>query len=92
MKAVFEETLLAESSNTEVVENNHYFPREDVNMDYLIKSETQYTCPWKGDATYYHIITGEDNKTDGAWSYEAPKEAAKNIAGHICFEKELVSE
>lgn len=92
MKAVYKDVVLAESHNTEVVETNHYFPRDDVKMEYLIKSDTQYTCPWKGDATYYHIVLGDERMDDGAWSYDTPKEAAKNITGHICFEKKLVSE
>lgn len=48
MKAVLNGVVLAESNHTEVVENNHYFPREDVKMDYFTKSDKEYTCPWKG--------------------------------------------
>ncbi|MFO8068724.1 MAG: DUF427 domain-containing protein [Alkalibacterium sp.] len=92
MKAVFKDIVLAESDHTEVVEKNHYFPREDVKIEYLKKSGKQYTCPWKGEATYYHIVTGEERMDNGAWSYEHPKEAAKQIAGHICFEKKYVKE
>ena len=62
MKALFNDTVLAESDQTEVVEENHYFPREDVKTDYLKKSDKEYTCPWKGEATYYHIDTGKDQK------------------------------
>ena len=92
MKAVYKDTVLAESDNTEVVENNHYFPREDVKMDFFTESDKEYTCPWKGEATYYHIDTGEERIENGAWSYEDPKDAAKQIAGHICFEKKYVKE
>ncbi|GEK91214.1 DUF427 domain-containing protein [Alkalibacterium kapii] len=92
MKAILNDTVLAESSNTEVVEDNHYFPREDVKTDYLKESDKEYTCPWKGEATYYHIDTGEERKENGAWSYEDPKDAAKNITGYICFDKSLVTD
>lgn len=92
MKALLKDTVLADSTHTEVVESNHYFPREDVKMDYLVQSDTPYTCPWKGDATYYHIDTGSERMEDGAWSYDTPKDAAKNIAGHICFDKKLVTD
>ncbi len=90
MKAVYQNTVLAESEGTEVVENNHYFPREDVKLEYFTKSDKEYTCPWKGEATYYHIKVGEDRLENGAWSYENPKEAAKEIAGHMCFESDLI--
>ncbi|MDN6290505.1 MAG: DUF427 domain-containing protein [Tetragenococcus koreensis] len=92
MKAVLKDTVLADSNQTEVVESNHYFPREDVKTEYLKASDKQYTCPWKGEATYYHIDTGDERKENGAWSYDTPKDAAKNIAGYICFDKSLVSE
>ncbi|OJF92820.1 DUF427 domain-containing protein [Alkalibacterium sp. 20] len=92
MKAVLKDIVLAESDHTEVVEKNQYFPREDVKVEYLKKSDKQYTCPWKGEATYYHIDTGDEHMDNGAWSYEDPKEKAKNIAGHVCFEKKLVME
>ncbi len=90
MKAVYKDTVLAESNDTEVVEGNHYFPREDVKMEYFTKSDKQYTCHWKGEATYYHIDAGNGQLKDGAWSYENPKEKAKNITGYICFESKLV--
>lgn len=92
MKAVYKDTILAESTNTEVVEGNHYFPRDDVKMQYFTKSDKEYTCPWKGEATYYHIEVGGDRLENGAWSYEDPKEEAKQITGHICFEPKLVTE
>jgi len=90
MRAVYKNTVLAESDNTEVVEGNHYFPREDVDMDCLTESDKEYTCPWKGEATYYHIKVGDQRIENGAWSYEEPKEKARHIAGHICFEKNYV--
>ena len=92
MKAIYKDTVLVESNKTEVVEGNHYFPRDDVKMDYFSKSNKEYTCPWKGEATYYHIEVDGDRLENGAWSYEDPKEKAKQIAGHICFEPKLVTE
>lgn len=92
MKAVYKDTILAESNNTEVVEGNHYFPRDDVKMKFFKASDKEYTCPWKGEATYYHIEVDGDRLENGAWSYEDPKEKAKHIAGHICFEPKLVTE
>ena len=89
MKAVFNDVVLAESTNTEVVEKNQYFPREDVKMDHFKKSDKQYTCPWKGEATYYHIEANGELMENGAWSYEEPKEKAKQIAGHICFDPKV---
>ena len=89
MKAVWKDHVIAESDNTEVVEGNHYFPREDVKTKYLKLSTREYTCPWKGDAEYYHLEIHGDQTQNAAWSYPEPKEAAKNIKGYIAFEPKV---
>jgi uncharacterized protein (DUF427 family) len=62
-----------------------YFPRGDIAMAFLEKTETSTTCPHKGAASYYSIITAEGAIRDAAWSYEAPKDGAGEIAGHLAF-------
>ena len=87
MKALWNNTLIAESSETIVIENNHYFPADSVKKEYLEESQTVTTCPWKGEAHYYTInIDGEKN-TDAAWYYPEPKEAANEIKNYIAFWK-----
>ena len=54
-------------------------------MDYLEPSETETTCSWKGVANYYTINVGGQLNEDAAWYYTEPKEAAKNIQGHLAF-------
>lgn len=84
-KATWNGAVLAESDRCVVVEGNQYFPPDDVNMDYFEPSNTHTTCPWKGVASYYTIkVDGKENK-DAAWYYPTPKDAAKQIAGHIAF-------
>lgn len=90
MKAIWNNTSLAESSSTVVVEENHYFPPESVRMEYLRKSGRTYQCPWKGLAYYYDIVVGERVNRDAAWIYPEPTEAAKEIAGHVAFAKDKV--
>lgn len=85
MKAIWNGTVIAESDDTVVVENNHYFPENDVKMDLVGPSETKTTCPWKGIASYYTISVGKESNVDAAWYYPEPKEAAMNIKGHIAF-------
>lgn len=85
MKAVWNGAVLAESARTIVVEGNHYFPPDAVNLQYLKPSETHTTCPWKGRASYYHVeVAGQVNQ-DAAWTYPAPKDAASHIAGYVAF-------
>lgn len=84
-KAIWNGIILAESDHTEVVEGNHYFPREAINLEYFQGSDTHTVCPWKGTASYYNIkVNGHTNK-DAAWYYPQTKAAAKNIEGYIAF-------
>jgi uncharacterized protein (DUF427 family) len=78
---------LAESDETVVVEGNHYFPPDSINREYFEESDYHTHCPWKGLASYYSIVVeGKVNK-GAAWYYPEPKEAAKQIKGHIAFWK-----
>ena len=86
-KAIWNGAVLAESDNTVVVENNHYFPSDSVNKQYFKESDTHTTCPWKGLASYYTIeVDGQTNK-DAAWYYPDAKEKAKQIEGYVAFWK-----
>ena len=85
MKAVWEGEAIAESDSTVVVEGNQYFPPESVRKEYLKPSSTTTVCPWKGTASYYHVVVGERENRDAAWYYPEPKEAAVEIKNHVAF-------
>ncbi len=85
VKATWQGTVIAKSDNTRVVEGNHYFPPEDVDKSALKESDHQTTCPWKGEASYYHIeVDGQVNE-DAAWTYADPKDEASEIEDHLAF-------
>ena len=86
-KAVWKGKVLAESDTTIEVEGNPYFPPNSVNTEYLRPSDTSSTCPWKGEAHYYHIEVNGDVNRDAAWYYPQPKEEARHIKGYIAFWK-----
>ena len=67
MKAIWKGTTIAESNDTVVVEGNHYFPTNTVNMEYMQPSDTTTVCPWKGVASYYSINVDGELNTDAAW-------------------------
>jgi uncharacterized protein (DUF427 family) len=87
VKAIWNETVLAESDRTTVVEGNHYFPPETINSEYFRASETHTICGWKGTASYYTIVVDGKQNPDAAWYYPETKEEAKNIEGHVAFWK-----
>ncbi len=85
MKAIWNDTLIAQSDDTIVVEGNHYFPADSVKKEYFVKSDFTTMCGWKGMANYYSVnVKGKINK-DCAWYYAEPNDAAKKIKGRIAF-------
>lgn len=86
-KAVWNDTVIAESDDTVLVEGNHYFPPDAVRQDFLQASEHHTRCGWKGQASYYSLIVEGKTNTDAAWYYPDPLPAAENIRGRIAFWK-----
>jgi uncharacterized protein (DUF427 family) len=85
MKAVWNNTVIAESDATVVVEGNHYFPLASVNQSYCQPSDNTTSCFWKGTANYFTLdVDGEQNK-DAAFYYAEPKSKAENIKGYVAF-------
>lgn len=87
MKAIWNNTVIAESHSTIIIENNHYFPPSSVNSAFLKPSETTTVCPWKGEASYYTIKVNEDINKNAAWYYPNPKEKASDIKDYVAFWK-----
>jgi uncharacterized protein (DUF427 family) len=85
MRARWNDTVIAESDSTVVVEGNHYFPPDSINGDLLIPSETTTVCPWKGTASYYSLSVNGKENPDAAWYYPSPKDAAAQIKDHVAF-------
>ena len=87
MKAIWNGKIIAESNNTIIIENNHYFPADSINKKYFNSSKTSTTCPWKGKALYYNVTVDGDENVDAAWYYPNPKSMAEDIKGYIAFWK-----
>jgi uncharacterized protein (DUF427 family) len=87
MKAIWNQKVIAESDETIIVENNHYFPASAVKKEFLVPSTTHTTCPWKGVASYYSLRANGKDNPDAAWYYADPKRAAQNIKNYIAFWK-----
>ena len=87
MKATWNGTVLAESNATVVVEGNHYFPIDSIRAELFKPSATHTVCGWKGTASYYTLEVDGKQNPDAAWYYPTPKDAAKEIAGHVAFWK-----
>ena len=87
MRAIWNGTVIAESDDTVVVENNHYSPRSALKDEYLRPSSTTSVCPWKGTASYYSLEIDGQSNPDAVWFYPEPKDAAKQITDRVAFWK-----
>lgn len=96
MKAIWNDITVAEAPREELIyiEGNWYFPPNRVTKGYLRKSDTPYTCPWKGECQYFDIGDGTNWSKDNAWAYPTPKPSAvetvkKDFAGYVAFWRDV---
>ena len=62
----------------------YYLPRADLRVALSASPRTSH-CPYKGEASYWHLAAGGSEAADAAWSYEQPYPAVAAIAGHLAF-------
>ena len=80
--------VLGESRDAlELIEGDYpaviYFPRDDIAMAFLDRTDHSSHCPKKGDASYFSIVTKSTTLENAAWSYEAPMEGVDRIKDHL---------
>lgn len=88
--ARWNDTIVAASTDTVVVERNHYFPADSIDPALLEDSATTSHCPWKGEARYKTLVAGGKRNPDAVWYYPDPKPAAAEIKGRYAFWKGVV--
>ncbi|WP_329171827.1 DUF427 domain-containing protein [Streptomyces sp. NBC_01477] len=62
-----------------------YIPLDDVEPTALEPTDSRTYCPYKGDASYYSLITADGTVADAVWTYDKPYDAVSPIAGHVAF-------
>lgn len=82
--------VLVESKNALVLSEGNlpdmiYFPRDDIAMAFLDRTDHTSHCPHKGDANYFSIVTKSQTLDNAAWTYESPKDDVARIKDHIAF-------
>ena len=83
--------LVADTDNALTLQEStyaavQYIPLSDVNRNLLRPTDTATYCPYKGDASYFSVVTSAGATIDDViWTYEQPYEAVAAIAGHVAF-------
>lgn len=85
--AKWNDQVIAETNQFETVEGNIYFPRNSLKDEFFKPSNHETVCPWKGTASYFDVVVDGKVNQNAAWYYANPKDAAKNIKGHVAFWK-----
>lgn len=96
MKALWNDQIIAEAPREDLIyiEQNWYFPPNSIKAGVLRKSDTPYTCPWKGVCQYFDVGEGEKMSKDNAWSYPEPKPSAidivkKDFSNYVAFWRDV---
>ncbi|MFC2089852.1 DUF427 domain-containing protein [Bacteroidota bacterium] len=87
MKAIWNNKVIAESSDVKILEGNVYFPADSVNKDFLKESDTHTVCHWKGTASYYSLYVDGELNEDAVWYYPEPSEKSMVIKDRVAFWK-----
>ena len=62
-----------------------YFPRADVALEYMSRTDRSTHCPYKGDASYYTVLMDGQFAENAVWTYELPYPAMEAIAERLAF-------
>ena len=96
MKAIWHDQVIAEAEKDDLIyiEGNWYFPPASVKQEFLQKSDTPYTCPWKGVCQYFNVAQDDQVSQDNAWSYPEPKPSAietvkKDFSNYVAFWRDV---
>lgn len=95
LRVVFNGEVIADTSNAyRILETSHpptyYIPPEDIQMQFLHKTERQSFCEFKGGARYYAVTVGEKTAQNAAWYYPDPSRGYELIADFVSFYANLM--
>lgn len=90
VRVLFEGHEIADSGDVMVLREAgyppvRYFPRDDVRMMFLRRTDKVTHCPYKGAAAYFTIYRDGQVIQDAVWSYEDPFPTVGQIGGRVAF-------
>ncbi|MFQ5764410.1 MAG: DUF427 domain-containing protein [Rhodospirillales bacterium] len=96
-RVLFNGEVVADSERTLLITETghgrvHYFPRADVRMDLMRQSRRHTRCPFKGEASYWHLEAGGEMAADAVWAYPDPYDEVAAIRDFVAFDMAKMDE
>jgi uncharacterized protein (DUF427 family) len=66
----------------------YYLPQEDVRMDLLESVAVSTGCAYKGFASYWDVVAGDERVPAAAWTYRDPIREGEQVRELVCFFQE----
>jgi len=82
-------TIADTTAGWRVLETSHppvyYIPRADIEASALEPAPGSSFCEFKGRATYFDVVVGDERAERAGWTYVTPSRAFEPIADHVAF-------
>jgi uncharacterized protein (DUF427 family) len=62
-----------------------YIPPQGVRTELLQPTEGHTVCEWKGDASYFDVVSEDGRAERAAWTYRDPKQPYAELRDHLAF-------
>jgi uncharacterized protein (DUF427 family) len=68
-----------------------YIPLADVDQNLLRANDEHTYCPYKGEASYHNVLSGDGALAGAVWYYPDPYDAVESIRDHVAFYADRVT-
>lgn len=89
-------TLVSTNASVRVLETSHpptyYLPITDFTAEVLASVDGTTFCEFKGVASYFDIVVGDQRIERAAWTYENPSPGFESLSGRVALYASRVDE